>query len=57
MLRHLATQIGWPVVVLCVVVLVAAAHALVAWVRFELRLSRRASQAGPHEVREGWPYW
>jgi hypothetical protein len=56
-MRHLTTDIGWPVIVLCIVVLVAAAHALVAWVKFELRLSRRASRVGAHEAREGWPYW
>jgi len=56
-MRHLTTQIGWPVIVVCIVVLVAAAHALVAWVKFELRLSRRASQLRPHKARESWPYW
>jgi len=54
---RLTTQIGWPVLILCAVLFVAAVPALVAWVKFELRLSRRASQLRPHKARESWPYW
>lgn len=56
-MRHLANDIGWQTLILCAVLLVAAAPALVAWIRYELRLSRRASQLRPNKVREGWPYW
>ena len=56
MIDRLITQIGWPVLGLCAVLLVIATPTVVAGLRFELRLSRRASR-GTYEAREGWPYW
>lgn len=56
-MTRLISELGWPTLILCAVLLVAAVPSVVRWVRFELRLSRRASQIAPHKEREGWPYW
>ena len=56
-MRHLTNDIGWQTLILCAVLFVAAVPAIVAWAKYELRLSRRSSQLRPHKAREGWPYW
>lgn len=55
-MHHLTADIGWSTLVLCAVLLVAAATAFVKWAWFEVRLARRAKGQGPR-TSEGWPYW
>lgn len=40
-MHRLITEIGWPFLVLALILLALAAPTLVRWVRFEIQLSRR----------------
>jgi hypothetical protein len=40
-MHRLVAEVGWPALIVCAVLLVAAAPAVVKWIRFEIQLSRR----------------
>lgn len=56
-MTRLIDHVGWPMLIVAALLFVTAVPTLISWVRFEFRLSRRASRVGAHEAREGWPYW